>query len=130
MDFINIENEKNEVVGKITYTIFDESSIPDWLTEDETVDRLIEKLDKGNLLFPAITLDNISVKKEFRNLGYGNTGMNEFCNQFYNYATIWLQANINDRDMNKFDLVSWYEGYGFKVVGETGEGNPIMLLQQ
>lgn len=130
MEQINIKNEKGEKVGVITYTTFDIDSIPDWITEDESVDRIVEKLDKGNLLLPAVTLDNITIISNKRGNGYGNEGMNEFLTQFYDYATIWLQANVNDKDKNSFDLEQWYSGYGFETVGETGEGNPIMLLKQ
>ena len=55
--------------------------------------------------------------------------------QFINEASdagaysVILLADLDQAQSEGFDLVKWYEGYGFETIGKDNAGNPVMELK-
>jgi ribosomal protein S18 acetylase RimI-like enzyme len=96
-----------------------------------------ERLDadsKGalaSLELPVAILKNVNVEPEFRGEGIGSSLMDQFFVEadIGDAVSFVLIADTSEQQDGGFDLVRWYEGYGFEVVGRSG-GDPVMVLSR
>ena len=68
------------------------------------------------------------VDDEYRNQGYGTELMNEFIEEAASEGAQAVLAIADALEDNEFDLVKWYESWGFEVISQTGQG-PFMVME-
>lgn len=106
-------NNVGSVEGVIHYSI---DYVNNWIYKEG----IALTIDINSIEFPVAILKNINIDEEYRNNNYGNEGMRLFLDEA---KTILLMVDIGEN--NNFNLVKWYEGYGFKTIGRAGE-YPVM----
>lgn len=76
-------------------------------------------------------LKNINVDEEARGKGYGNHLMGEFIDEASNRGAeiILLIADKAEAQAEGFNLVQWYEGFGFRILKQTVAG-PLMITEE
>lgn len=73
-------------------------------------------------------LNNIYVDEDSRGQGIGNDLLTQFVDaaRDENVDAIFLCADTGDQQLPGFDLVVWYESFGFEKV--TNDDYPLMIL--
>ena len=79
-----------------------------------------------SLEMPVAILKNIFVPVEQRGEGVGSQLMDYFIEEADKARTIILIADSDQSQAEGFNLVKWYESYGFEVVGEDSARNAVM----
>jgi len=121
---IDIPISEDEYIGEVHGIIhFKKEYLDNWLY----LERVKLNIDENLIEFPVAILKNINVESDYRNRGYGNEAMETFLDAASEAKSIILIADLLAD--NKFDLVKWYEGYGFEIIGMSG-GNPVMMLKE
>jgi ribosomal protein S18 acetylase RimI-like enzyme len=74
-------------------------------------------------------LKNINVEERGR--GFGNRLMSEFLDKASEHGaeTVLLVADKSEEQAEGFDLVRWYEGFGFRILKQTAVG-PLMITEE
>lgn len=131
---IDITDEYDNDVGSVQGIIHQErQNLLNWL-ELEKVDNVTYQIIKkipDNKLLPVAILKNINIYDEYKNQGFGNEGMNQFLDEAIGVSIIILIADMGENQSKGFDLVKWYEKFGFKVIGNSAVSDyPVMILQQ
>lgn len=74
--------------------------------------------------------NNLFVDEEFRGQGVGNYLMEELISEalLHGAGAAYLIADTLDGQADGFNLVKWYEGWGWKTLQETSSG-PFMFLE-
>jgi hypothetical protein len=122
-EIIDIPISNDEDVGGVYGVIhFKKENLDNWLYNE----RVELNIDVNSIQFPVAILKNINVQPDYQNIGYGNEAMGTFLDATSEAKSIILIADLAAD--NKFDLVKWYEGYGFEIIGTSG-GDPVMLLK-
>jgi len=120
---IDIPISEDEYIGEVHGIIhFKKEYLDNWLY----LEKVELNIDENLIEFPVAILKNINVEKDYRNIGYGNEAMETFLDAASEAKSIILIADLMTD--NKFDLVKWYEGYGFEIIGKSS-GNPVMMLK-
>lgn len=76
-------------------------------------------------------VDRVSVEREHRNQGIGTNAMRALV-QFLDdqkLCTDLIVKSIDEGGLAAFDLVAWYEQFGFVQMGITGAGSVCMQRQ-
>lgn len=71
---------------------------------------------------------NISVDEEHQNKGHGTELMGAFIEEVAGEGAEAILCVADTLEDNEFDLVKWYEGWGFETVAQTGSG-PFMVME-
>lgn len=71
-------------------------------------------------------IENVNVEEDARGQGVGNQLMDRFFEEAWNAEAILLIADSGEEQLSGFELVRWYEGYDFEVIGMSGDG-PVMV---
>lgn len=82
------------------------------------IDRIIARYTK------VAVLKNLYVDEEHRGEGIGNDLMDTFINS--TDGIILLAADKYEDQAEGFDLVRWYEGWGFHIIDKDGSSGPLM----
>jgi hypothetical protein len=121
---IDIDGD-DETVGSVNGIVhFDRSYLNNWLDSqkvDTQASKYISDIADDDLL-PIGILNNINVYDGYRNKGYGTEGLDSFIDKVADeYAKyVILISDANEEQGKGFDLKSWYEEYGFKNIGMSG----------
>lgn len=122
-----IYNDEGEEVGSITVAIFfTRNQLHQWLEEQGADPSILDNINDEDLL-PVAVLEGINVDEEYRGQGYGNEGMDLFFDQANIYDTNSRLLIADLTNSNVFNLIKWYENYGFQEIGRTHAGDPVML---
>lgn len=101
--------------------------VPNWLQERHAIfdENILNRLKSYAVI---AFLNNINVNEESRGQGVGNDILEQFldCAQGAQAQAVVLLADTSETQNPGFDLVKWYEGWGFKTLMETPSG-PLML---
>jgi GNAT superfamily N-acetyltransferase len=92
-----------------------------WAEKEGVSEELIQSLE-----MPVAILKNIFVPVEQRGEGVGSQLMDYFIEEADKARTIILIADSDQSQAEGFNLVKWYESYGFEVVGEDSARNAVM----
>lgn len=115
----------------------DEGNICGYVTDTKSEEQLENYMEEQGFLevFPFIQkkfdtvaiLKNMYVETEKRGKGFGNLLLNHFIreSELKEAQSIVLVADTADR--NEFELVSWYERYGFQIVYGNRDSFPVMV---
>ena len=68
------------------------------------------------------------VDDDYRNQGHGTELMNSFIEEAASEGAQAVLAIADALEDNEFDLVKWYESWGFETVAQTGSG-PFMVME-
>ena len=120
---ISIDIEGGNIFGVI-HTDF--TYLNNWASK-EGVDKSVLQ----NIEMPVAIMKNAFVPEEQRGQGIGNQLVEQFINEAADagaYSVILL-ADLGQTQSEGFDLVKWYEGYGFETIGKDNAGNPVMELK-
>lgn len=120
----DIENENGETVGDVNGIVhYDIQYLKNWM-EMEHVDEKTQQFILSNISMPVAILKNINIYDDYKNQGFGNNGMEQFFNEAIEANYILLI--VDNGESNAFSLEKWYEGFGFKTIGQAG-GLPVMI---
>ena len=94
-----------------------------WANKEGVSEEVIQ-----NLELPVAIMKNAFVPEENRGQGVGSQLVEDFMSEadYEGAKSIILIADLGQSQAEGFSLVDWYEGYDFKVVGETG-GDKVMV---
>lgn len=123
---IEVSDDSYSLEGYVTET--GEEQIDNWLSyrhhiDDPTIVEMIrERFSK------IAFLNHISVEEDARGKGMGNQLLSEFLTDAYDFGAeaVFLVADTAENQQHGFDLLTWYEDWGFSVIHETG-GGPLMM---
>jgi ribosomal protein S18 acetylase RimI-like enzyme len=103
------------------------SSLPNFL-ESECIhdEELVQELRNRHQTYAVLKNINVSNPRR-RGKGYGSSLLEEFMSEAGD-VPILLIADKYETQKKGFDLVKWYEGFGFKVLRQTPSG-PLMILE-
>ena len=126
---IEVSDEHYSVEGYVTDT--DAEQVDNWLSYRHHINdpALVEMIQSR---FKKIAfLNNINVEEEARGEGHGNFLMESFINEAVDYGAeaIFLIADMAEDQQEGFDLIKWYEGWGFEIIHQSS-GGPLMMLTQ
>ena len=97
-----------------------------WANKEGVSEEVIQ-----NLELPVAIMKNAFVPEEDRGQGIGSQLVEDFISEAKGAKSIILIADLGQSQAEGFNLVKWYEGYGFEQVGETGDdpvtGYPVMV---
>lgn len=93
------------------------------LVPEEEAQRILDQVSQRHRQVAVIK--SMWVEHECRGQGVGNDMLEEFLSSS-SATAFFLEADTYET--NKFNLVKWYEGYGFKVIAKSG-GNPVMMME-
>ena len=93
-----------------------------------------QRIDKSilqNIEMPVAIMKNAFVPEEQRGQGIGAQLVEQFINEASDAgaSSVILLADLGEIQLEGFDLVKWYEGYGFEIIGKDNAGNPVMELK-
>lgn len=126
---INIIFDKEWQYGNIEANIFfDINSFRKWLNQYgdfDIIDEISQYID-----LPIGCIKNIKINSEFRNKGFGNKLLNIFIDECIknDVDNVLLIADLDEEQIDGFDLVKWYKSKDFKIIGYIYD-NPIMMLE-
>lgn len=115
--------------GNLIATIhFDINNFKNWLNSYGDFD-FTEEISK-DIEIPVGCLKNINVDNDFRGEGIGNKILNYFIDECIenDVKNIILVADLDEKQIEGFDLVKWYKSKGFEIVGYIYD-NPVMILK-
>jgi len=112
---IDISVKGGDISGVIHYQ---NEFIENWIS--------MEKLIPFNYVLPVAIIKNINVDPKYRGKGIGNKLMDKFFSAAEIANTICLIADTYEE--NLFNLVEWYESFGFEVV-DLNNGCPLMIME-
>jgi len=72
-------------------------------------------------------IKNVYIDDEMRGQGLGNSLMSEAIESAFLDDANAIILIADSGELNDFDLTSWYEGYGFVVIGEATSGHLMVL---
>ena len=72
-------------------------------------------------------LRNLYVDEDYRDQGHGNELLEEFMIEAAESGAEAVLLIADDAESNSFNLIEWYEGYGFEIITKTGSG-PLMIF--
>ena len=122
---INIRNEGGVVEGGVHFSI--EDAIEDWLSRHRIEDpELVAQIVAEDKQFAVI--NNLEVSQDARGQGFGSDLMEKFFDRAeQDGATIVLLCADVIRDQEEgFNLIDWYESFGFEDIGHGATG-PLMI---
>ena len=98
-----------------------------WLEMQKIFDKRVENLIRS--VTSVAILDSMHVEEQYRGQGHGNDLLENFINEAASFGAelIILTADAHQEQGEDFDLIKWYEGYGFKTILKTSSG-PLMVL--
>ena len=71
---------------------------------------------------------NMYVDPDYRGKGYGNSLMGDAIDDAASAGAEAIVLVADTQEENPMNLVDWYEGFGFEVIGNAG-GDPVMILE-
>jgi ribosomal protein S18 acetylase RimI-like enzyme len=120
---ISQHTEGGSLEGYVVST--DKPNISNYLQSQGVTPELINHITKKYKTLGLIR--NMYVDDDYRGQGIGNDLVGNAIDDAANDgADAIILVSDTDED-NPFDLVEWYEGFGFEVVGTAGN-NPLMIL--
>lgn len=124
---IEVSDDQYSMEGYVTDT--GSEQIDNWLSYRHHINdkNLVEMI---RTRFKKIAfLNNINVEEDARGEGHGNYLMESFIEEAtdHNAEAIILLADIAEDQQEGFDLVKWYEGWGFKIIHQSS-GGPLMMM--
>lgn len=124
---ININNDGHTAEGYVVSTTAEQ--IDHWLEYRHSIFDDITKNDIRRYSTIAF-LNNINVDESERGQGYGNALFGQFSGAANDAGAqaIFLIADIHEDQCSGFDLIAWYESFGFTTIINTS-GGPLMLLE-
>ena len=127
MKLIEIDDTYGSLFGTITNTnndTFKELFTKNGFSNNDLI------LKEKNMYSNILIIDNIFVDNDQRGKGIGNTLMDDLFDQIdaNNIEALYLLADIHEEQEKGFNLIKWYEGYGFETLCNTPQG-PIMKLE-
>ena len=77
-------------------------------------------------------LNNLNVAEHARGNGHGNSLLGDFLSEAADHGAeaCLLIADINESQSEGFDLVKWYESYGFKTIHPGTGSGPLMMVEK
>jgi GNAT superfamily N-acetyltransferase len=119
--------EHGSVEGYITHAT-QEPNLGNWLEREGVAD---PQAARARIQAPVVAvLKNMYVEGDARGNGEGNALMEQFlatADALGAASVVLLADTQDDQNGSGFDLVAWYEGWGFTTVAQTG-GGPLMVL--
>lgn len=114
--------------GLVGDVFFDMTSFRKWLNQYGDFD-ITDEISK-DINLPVGCIKNINIEEEFRGKGFGNKILNYFMDLCIDndVKNIILIADMDENQIEGFDLVKWYESKGFEVI-EYIHNNPVMILE-
>ena len=128
----NLHDDKNQVVGRWRGLVYwDINSVFRWLKKRQ-VKLDIETVSKAKSLIPISILRNVDVELAYRGRGFGDMAMEEFIAWSQKKKCVYsmLEADADRMQRKGFDLVKWYEKWGFAVVGTCYSGEHCIMIRE
>lgn len=127
---IYISNDHAEIEGYVTNTYSER--VVNWFTNrhkinpEKTIDYIKENFERISFLNNMNIFDD-----EDRGKGYGKEIMEQFIDEAYDNGAeiIILYADLQESQEEGFDLVKFYEKYGFDVIERYTDG-VLMVLEE
>lgn len=113
-----IEHRKSVIEGYLTDQY--QENIKNWLSDKvlaEDLEKIIAVISENypNSFFAVIK--NINVPASKRNQGIGNELIDFFIDKVSDASLIFLEVDMEED--NNFNLIDWYEGFGFENISEA-----------
>lgn len=124
-EYINQENEGGSLEGYVVNT--DQPNLRNYLKSHGTPKNLILKIENSCKRIGIIR--NLYVNEDLRNKGFGNNLMHNAIDDAYMADAEAVILVADTVESNNFNLVNWYENYGFETIGYSTSG-PVMLLKE
>ena len=122
-EFLSLNDSRGDLEGVMH---FDLDNLFSFLVTELPSDTFlkVKQLLKGKVAI----LKNISVSEQ--GVGNGNSLVSDFLEQCSQRGTdyVCLVADLNEEQLPGFNLVKWYESFGFEKVGESYAG-PFMVME-
>lgn len=118
---ISSENDEGSLSAVVHYDI---NRIKNWALMEKLDDDLQQTLSE--LPTPVSILKNIWIEPEARGKGIGRELMDKYFEEADMANSFVLIADELQTQTEGFNLVKWYGGYDFEVVGHSGS-DPVMV---
>jgi len=122
---IGQENEGGSLEGYVVDT--NQVQLKNYLSSQHADQNIADQLAKK---FNRIgIIKNMYVNDDSRGQGFGKELFDKAIDAAYNNGAEAILLVADTQEQNIFDLVKWYQGYGFEIIGDAG-GDPVMLLHE
>lgn len=122
---LDIEKKEGSICGYITNARKD-MQLTNYLEEQrkaEVVDFIQKKYEK------IAILKNMYVEEDMRGEGVGTSLLKEFLEKTKEKKVEAVVLVADTGENNDFDLVKWYEGYGFYIIYGEKTNYPVMIKE-
>lgn len=118
------ENDEGNIFGYVVDT--DEEQLVNYFVLNHGVSKLV--INEIRRAFDTVAvLRNVVVEDEYMNRGHGTELMEAFIEEAAENGAQAILLVADTLEDNEFDLVKWYEGWGFESIAQTGSG-PMMVM--
>jgi len=124
IDRIDLDDEDSFAEGYVVNT--DQVQIPNWLAKNSYDPKFVNHIRQYNRV---AFFTNMYVADSQRGQGLGNNFVQQFIDEAstLNADAIYLSADTGEIQDSGFDLVKWYENWGWEII-DNSTGYPLMVL--
>ncbi len=130
LHMIEVSDDDYDMEGYVCDT--GEEQVDNWLSYRHHINDP-KLLDMIQTRFKRVAfLNNLNVAEHARGNGHGNYLLEDFLSEATDQGAeaCLLIADINETQNEGFDLVKWYEGYGFKIIHPGTGSGPLMMVER
>jgi GNAT superfamily N-acetyltransferase len=126
--YIDISEDGCAVEGYVVETAAEQ--LENWLSQRHRLDLPGFASEMRSRYTTIAFLNNINVDDDARGQGLGNQMMEGFIDEASQHGAeaIILMADLAEQQEDGFDLVRWYQGWGFTII-PTSSNDPLMIME-